>query len=75
MATVLVKTGKSQVPAPIAKMTGATLLMTSELEDRYDELSFSPHGTDFLTDAIIMQRYVEVGSRLRRVMAVASWRW
>lgn len=54
--------------------TGATLLMTSELEDRYDELSFSPHGTAFLTDAIIVQRYVEVGSRLRRVMAVVKVR-
>ena len=54
--------------------TGATLLMTSELEDRYDELSFSPYGTAFLTDAIIVQRYIEVDSRLRRVMAVVKVR-
>lgn len=50
--------------------TWVTLLMTAELEDRYDELSFSPFGTAFLTDTIIVQRYIEVDSRLRRVIAV-----
>ena len=54
--------------------TGVTLLMTSELEDRYDELSFSPYGTAFLTDAIIVQRYIEVDSQLRRVIAVVKVR-
>ena len=54
--------------------TGATVLMTSELEDRYDDLRFSPYGTAFLTDAIIVQRYIEVDSRLKRVMAVAKVR-
>ena len=54
--------------------TGVTVLMTSELEDRYDELRFSPYGTAFLTDAIIVQRYIEVESRLRRVMAVVKLR-
>ena len=41
--------------------------MTSELEDRYNDLRFSPYGTAFLTDAIIVQRYIEVDSRLQRV--------
>jgi len=54
--------------------TGATVLMTSELEDRYDDLRFSPYGTAFLTDAIIVQRYIEVDSRLLRIMAVAKVR-
>jgi circadian clock protein KaiC len=54
--------------------TGVTLLMTSELEDRYTELRFSPYGTAFLTDAIIVQRYIELESRLRRVMAVVKVR-
>jgi circadian clock protein KaiC len=54
--------------------TGVTLLMTSELEDRYSELSFSPYGTAFLTDAIIVQRYIEVDCRLQRVMAVVKVR-
>lgn len=53
---------------------GVTVLMTSELEDRYTDLRFSPYGAAFLTDAIIVQRYIEVGSRLRRVMAVVKVR-
>lgn len=54
--------------------TGATVLMTSELEDRYDDLRFSPYGTAFLTDAIIVQRYIEIESRLQRVLAVVKVR-
>jgi circadian clock protein KaiC len=54
--------------------TGVTVLMTSELEDRYTDLRFSPYGTAFLTDAIIVQRYIEVDSRLRRVIAVVKLR-
>ena len=53
---------------------GVTVLMTSELEDRYDDLRFSPYGSAFLTDAIIVQRYVEIESRLKRVMAVVKVR-
>ena len=53
---------------------GITVLMTSELEDRYTDLRFSPYGTAFMTDAIIVQRYIEVESRLRRVMAVVKVR-
>ncbi len=54
--------------------TGVTVLMTSELEDRYIDLRFSPYGTAFLTDAIIVQRYVEIDSRLQRVLAVVKVR-
>ena len=53
---------------------GVTVLMTSELEDRYTDLRFSPYGTAFLTDAIIVQRYIELESRLERVMAVVKVR-
>jgi len=53
---------------------GVTVLMTSELEDRYSDLRFSPNGSAFLTDAIIVQRYVELESRLTRVMAVVKVR-
>jgi len=53
---------------------GVTVLMTSELEDRYIDLRFSPYGAAFLTDAIIVQRYIEVESRLKRVMAVVKVR-
>ena len=53
---------------------GVTVLMTSELEDRYTDLRFSPYGAAFLTDAIIVQRYIEVDSRLLRVIAVVKVR-
>ena len=54
--------------------SGVTVLMTCELEDRYTDLRFSPYGTAFLTDAIVLQRYVEVDSHLQRVMAVVKLR-
>ena len=53
---------------------GVTVLMTSELEDRYTDLRFSPYGTAFLTDAIIVQRYIEVDSRLLRILGVVKVR-
>jgi len=53
---------------------GVTVLITSELEDRYTDLRFSPYGAAFLTDAIIVQRYIEVDSRLLRVIAVVKVR-
>lgn len=53
---------------------GVTVLMTSELEDRYTDLRFSPYGTAFLTDAIVVQRYVEIQSRLERVTSVVKVR-
>jgi circadian clock protein KaiC len=60
----------------VASLTGlgVTVLMTSELEDRYTDLRFSPYGTAFMTDAIVVQRYIEVESRLRRVLAVVKVR-
>jgi circadian clock protein KaiC len=51
-----------------------TVLMTSELEDRYTDLRFSPYGSAFLTDAIVVQRYIEIESQLKRVMAVVKLR-
>lgn len=53
---------------------GVTVVLTSELEDRYTDLRFSPYGSAFLTDAIIVQRYIEVESELKRVMAVVKVR-
>ena len=53
---------------------GVTMMMTAELEDSYGDLRFSPHGTAFLTDAIIMQRYIEMEGQLQRLMAVVKVR-
>ncbi len=54
--------------------SGVTVLLTCELEDRYTDLRFSPYGAAFLTDAIIVQRYIEVDSRILRAMAVVKVR-
>ena len=53
---------------------GVTVVMTTELEDSYTDLRFSPHGTAFLTDVIVLQRYVEMGGRIGRMMTVIKVR-
>lgn len=53
---------------------GVTMMMTAELEDSYTDLRFSPHGTAFLTDVIIMQRYIELKGSLQRVISVVKVR-
>jgi circadian clock protein KaiC len=53
---------------------GATVLMTAELVDSYDELQLSPHGVSFLADAIVLQRYAELDGKLQRFMAVVKMR-
>ena len=53
---------------------GITMMMTAEVEDSYTHLRFSQHGTAFLTDAIIMQRYMVLKGRLQRIMAVVKVR-
>jgi circadian clock protein KaiC len=53
---------------------GITLLMTVEVADSYIDLQFSPHGTAFLTDGIILQRYVELEGQLKRLMTVVKLR-
>lgn len=60
----------------IAELTDlrVTILMTSELEDRYTDLRFSPFGNAFLADAIIMQRYIELAGQFKRVISVVKVR-
>jgi len=60
----------------IAELTdmGVTILMTSELEDRYTDLRFSPFGSAFLADAIVVQRYVEIAGLFKRVFSVVKVR-
>lgn len=60
----------------IAQLTGmgVTILMTSELEDRYTDLRFSPFGSAFLADAIVVQRYVEIVGQFKRVLSVVKVR-
>jgi circadian clock protein KaiC len=54
--------------------SGVTVMATVELRDSFVELQFSPQGVAFLTDAIIMQRYVEIEGQLRRVLSVVKVR-
>jgi len=60
----------------VAELTGmgVTVLMTSELEDRYTDLRFSPYGSAFLADAIIVQRYIEIAGQFKRAISVVKVR-
>lgn len=60
----------------IAELTGmgVTILMTSELEDRYTDLRFSPFGSAFLADAIVMQRYIEIEGQFKRAISIVKVR-
>ncbi len=54
--------------------TGVTVLMTVEVTESFSDLRFSPHAISFLTDNIILQRYVEIDGQLRKVMTVVKMR-
>ena len=60
----------------IAELTGMgiSILMIAELEDRYSDLRFSPHGSAFLADAIILQRYIQVEGQFKRAISVIKVR-
>ena len=53
---------------------GVTVMSTVELPDSFTNLQFSPHGIAFLCDAIIMQRYLEIGGQLKRAITVVKVR-
>ena len=53
---------------------GVTVVMTMELEDSYQTLRLGRRENAFLTDAIILQRYVEIEGHLRRLLAVVKVR-
>lgn len=53
---------------------GVTVVMTAELVDSYTELRLSPHGISFLTDGIVLQRYVELDGLLRKILVIAKMR-
>ena len=60
----------------IAQLTGMgiTIVMIAELEDRYTDLRFSPYGSAFLADAIIVQRYIEMEGQFKRAFSVVKVR-
>lgn len=54
--------------------TGVTVLTTVETVSSFTDLRFTPHAVSFLSDDIILQRYVEVEGQLRRIMLVVKMR-
>jgi circadian clock protein KaiC len=54
--------------------SGVTTLMTVSLVESYTELGLSPHITEFLADSLVLLRYVELGGRLEKVLAVVKMR-
>jgi circadian clock protein KaiC len=54
--------------------SGVTVLMTAEVGNSFTDLNFSPNLVSFLSDNIILQRYVEIDGELRKVMTVVKMR-
>lgn len=53
---------------------GCTVLMTTELNQRSDQLRFTPQESSFLADDILLMRYVEIHGELQTVLSVVKMR-
>lgn len=54
--------------------TGVTVVMTAEVIDVFPDFRFTTERVSFITDDIIVQRYVEIDGRLQKVVAVVKMR-
>ena len=54
--------------------TGVTVVMTAEIVGGYPDVRFTTEKVSFITDDIIVQRLVEIGGELQKVMAVVKMR-
>jgi len=54
--------------------TGVTVMMTSEVVEYGNNMQFTRDAVSFVTDDIIMQRYVEIEGELRKVLAIVKMR-
>ncbi len=54
--------------------TGVTVFMTAEVVEGFTDVRFTAEKVSFITDEIIIQRYVEIEGELKRVMAVIKMR-
>ena len=54
--------------------TGVTVFMTAEVSEAFSEARFTTEKVSFITDEIIVQRYIEMEGELGRVMAVIKMR-
>ena len=50
------------------------MLMTAEVIDAYPGGRFTSERVSFITDDILVQRYVEIAGHLRKVLAVVKMR-
>jgi circadian clock protein KaiC len=53
---------------------GVTVFMTAEVSEAFSEARFTTEKVSFITDEIIVQRYIEMEGELKRVMAVIKMR-
>lgn len=56
------------------KATGVTVFMTAEVVDSFSEIQFTSEKVSFITDEIIIQRYIELEGEILRVMAIIKMR-
>src|SRR4030081_2262238 len=54
--------------------SGVTVFMTTEVAQSFSDLRFSSDLISFLTDDVIVQRYVEIEGEMRKVMTVIKMR-
>ena len=54
--------------------TGVTIMMTAEVVEAFADGRFTSERVSFVTDDIIVQRYVEIEGHLRKVLAVVKMR-
>jgi circadian clock protein KaiC len=54
--------------------TGVTVFMTAEVIEGFADVRFTSERVSFITDEIIIQRYIELKGQLCRVMAVIKMR-
>ena len=53
---------------------GVTVMMTAEVIDVFPEIRFTNERVSFVTDDILVQRYVEIDGHLEKVIAVVKMR-
>jgi circadian clock protein KaiC len=53
---------------------GVTVLMTVDIVQSFMELGLSAHITEFLSDTLILHRYIELDGKLEKVLAVVKMR-
>jgi len=54
--------------------TGVTIFMTTEIAGGYPEAAFTTERVSFITDDIIVQRFIEIDGVLRTVLAIHKMR-